>query len=604
MDLLIRIADESGGHSDSELSFDKIMLGSANEAHIQLPGLELRHATIESNKHGLLIRSIARDGVQVNGSTVKQAALQVGDLVDLPGATLHIEEAPPGFDGTVMVRRAAGHVSSLSAQKLNLSDTLLAKRAFAWLGALLVVLGMFVLPFLFSGERAADAPVAALFSDQVWTSGELHVAHELVTGDNCAGCHGAPFERVQNEACVACHGAIQDHVSAGFLAASNLSTVGLDFGVKTNERCGTCHREHNEPSTLVSDADGDCIQCHSADDGIHRDSDPLARVVGFAQQTHPSYEYMLPRFDVQEFTGSGDSSWRLEAVSDAEILNSPETSELLFPHDIHLDPGEVTDLGTGEALTCGSCHNLSIDGEHYLPINMEAHCQDCHQLDFDESDPARSLPHARLREAVFALEGMLLKKYFDPDDTGDLFAYRRLPDRPERSAGCTDAPEVCVERELKQVVDAQFSGEIGCAACHSFERQDAIDIEDQYWVHPVQLPQDFVPDARFDHVAHQILRDIDSDALLVGDEACVTCHAAEESDKATDLLMPTMDNCYQCHGDRDSSAQVALGCIDCHAYHPRDMTGADLIVDTNNKLDAVAHLWDSERRVDAGGGEE
>ena len=169
MDLLIRVADESGGHSDTEHSVDKLMLGSANEAHIQLPLLDLRHATLVSAKGGLLLRSIVRDGVQVNGNVAKQALLQVGDLVDLPGATLHIEEAPTGFDGLIVVRRAAGHTSSLSAQKLDLSETLLAKRAFAWLGALLIVVGMFVVPFLFSGDRAADAPMAALFSDQVWT---------------------------------------------------------------------------------------------------------------------------------------------------------------------------------------------------------------------------------------------------------------------------------------------------------------------------------------------------------------------------------------------------------------------------------------------------
>lgn len=609
MDLLIRIADESGGHSDVEHSQDKVMLGSANDAHVQLPLLELRHATLEKSKDGLLIRSIAREGVQVNGNSVKRAVLRAGDLVELPGASLHIDDAPGGFDGMVTVRRAAGHVSSLSAQKLNLADTILAKRSFAWLGAILIVVGMFVIPLLFSGERAADAPVAKLFSDQVWTSGELHAAHELVTGENCAGCHGAPFERVQNEACVACHGAIQDHVSSAFLAATNVSVDEADFGMNANERCGVCHREHNEPSTIVSDADSDCVQCHAVDNGIHRDADPLAAVAGFTPDSHPSYEFMLPRFELSNFTGTGDEGWRLEAVSDTEIENSPETSQLLFPHDIHLDPGEVTDLGSGEALTCGSCHSMSVDGEHFLPVDMETHCQDCHQLDFDESDPDRSLPHARLREAVFALEGMLLKKYFDPDDTGELFAYRKLPDRPARPAGCTDAPEVCVERELKEIVEAQFSGEIGCAACHSFEQQDAKDIEDQFWVHPVKLPQDFVPDARFDHIAHQVLRDNETEELLIGDEACETCHAAEGSKQATDLLMPTMDTCYECHGDRSSAAQVALACIDCHEYHPRGFdpgvlqnAGSGLKMDLNRKMDDVAHLWTTTG--DVGGGKE
>ncbi len=571
MDLLIRIADEAGGNSDRELTLARIMLGSANEADLQLPLLELRHATLEMGREGLMLRSIARDGVQVNGNTVKRCVLRPGDLIELPGVGVHVEEAPGGFDAMLTVRRAAGHTSVLSAQKMSLADTFLAKRAFAWIGALVVVVGMFVVPFLFSGERAVQSPVAAVLSDHVWTSGELHAAHELVTGENCAGCHGKPFERVQNEACEACHGAIQDHVSAGFLAANSAPVAAgtLDFGANANERCGVCHREHNEPSTLVSDADSDCVQCHAADGGIDRGIDPLAAVAGFTPETHPVYEFSLPRFTLENFAGSKDDGWRIDAVSETEIANSPESSQLIFPHDIHLDVGEVSDLTSGEALTCGSCHSMSVDGEHFLPIDMETHCQDCHQLDFDESDPDRSLPHARLKEAVLALEGMLLKKYFDPDDTGELFAYRRLPDRAERSAGCTDTPDVCVERELKEIVEAQFAGDIGCAACHEFERQDSKDIEDQFWVHPVKLPQDFVPDARFDHQAHQVLRDNTTNDLLIGDQACATCHAAEASERATDLLMPAMTTCYECHGDRSSASQVALACIDCHAYHPR-----------------------------------
>jgi len=582
MDLLIRISDQAGGHSDSEHSSDRVMLGSATEADVQLPLLELRHASLEVNRKGLQIRGIGRGGLSVNGNDVRRAVLLPGDLIELPGASIHVEEPPQGFDAMINVKRAQGHVSSIASQKLSLADTFLGKRAFAWLGAVFVLVCMFALPLLFSGERAVDSPVQSLFSDHVWSSGELHAAHELVTGDNCAGCHTTPFERVQNDSCEACHGAIKDHVSGAFLAAAPATG---DFGANANERCGVCHREHNEPSTLVSDADGDCVQCHGADQGIHRAIDPLAAVAGFAPDTHPSYEFMLPRFDLKDYAGGSDGGWRVEAVGDVELPNSPETSQLLFPHDLHLDATEVTDPASNEALSCGSCHSLAVDGEHYLPVSMEEHCQDCHQLDFDESDPDRSLPHARLREAVFALEGMLLKKYFDPDDTGELFAYRKLPDRPDRSMGCTDAPEVCVERELTQVVEAQFTGDAGCAACHSFETQQATDIEDRYWVHPVKLPQDFVPDARFDHVAHQVLRDNTSGELLSDDAACDTCHSARQSKSANDLLMPAMTTCYECHGDRTSGAQVSLACIDCHEYHPRRM-GADA-------LEGLAGSWSS-----------
>jgi predicted CXXCH cytochrome family protein len=571
MDILLRQLTPGGGHSDAEHTTDRVTIGSAEDCLVQMPLAEPRHAYLELARAGLRLRSLTKQHVLLNGEPAARATLKIGDLLEVPGGSLQISEAPAGFDAMVTISRSEGYVAALSQQRLGLADTWLAKRPFTWITTVAVLVGLFALPFMFSGERAATAPVAALMSDQLWTSGDLHAAHALVTGDDCSGCHQQPFVRVKSEACGECHGAVNDHVSPEFVAIAGNSA---DFGIHSNDRCGVCHREHNEPSTLVSEADSDCVQCHGVSDGIHRDVDPLAFVGGFNSDSHPTYEYMLPRFDFANYAGSVDAGWRIEAVGEAAIPTQPESSNLLYPHDLHLDPAEVTDLVTNEALTCASCHRLAIDGEHFLPVTMEQHCQDCHQLDFDESDPDRSLPHARLKEAVHALEGMLLKKYFDPEDTGELFAYRRLPDRAARDQGCTDAPAVCVERELVAVVESQFEANRGCAECHNFRKEPASDIEDRYWVMPVRLPQDFVPDAQFDHVAHQVLR-ADNGELLRGDAACGTCHAATDSDKATQLLMPVMTTCYECHGDSRSSAEVALSCIDCHAYHPRDYQPRD-----------------------------
>jgi hypothetical protein len=71
----------------------------------------------------------------------------------------------------------------------------------------------------------------------------------------------------------------------------------------------------------------------------------------------------------------------------------------------------------------------------------------------------------------------------------------------------------------------------------------------------VQLTADWMPRARFDHAAHV-------------SETCVSCHGkAPESKHATDILIPGIARCRECHGGAGSSAKVASDCLMCHTFH-------------------------------------
>jgi hypothetical protein len=54
-----------------------------------------------------------------------------------------------------------------------------------------------------------------------------------------------------------------------------------------------------------------------------------------------------------------------------------------------------------------------------------------------------------------------------------------------------------------------------------------------------------------------------------GQPACKTCHAADKSGSAKDLLLPRLATCQSCHGADKAKVKQAAGadCADCHSYH-------------------------------------
>jgi predicted CXXCH cytochrome family protein len=71
-----------------------------------------------------------------------------------------------------------------------------------------------------------------------------------------------------------------------------------------------------------------------------------------------------------------------------------------------------------------------------------------------------------------------------------------------------------------------------------------------------------MPKASFDHAAH-----------ATGDATCETCHAAANSKVASDVLMPQIKVCRDCHGGETGTeggrARIASPCASCHAYHDK-----------------------------------
>jgi cytochrome c553 len=91
-----------------------------------------------------------------------------------------------------------------------------------------------------------------------------------------------------------------------------------------------------------------------------------------------------------------------------------------------------------------------------------------------------------------------------------------------------------------------------CGTCHEVTRTGDGPLD--YSLAPVIVTDRWLPKGRFDHSRHS-----SSD--------CVDCHAAPDSDKATDVLLPQIATCQACHGGESAVDRVPSTCIACHDFH-------------------------------------
>ncbi len=565
-------------YRDTELSGDTFSLGSAPDQQIQLLGRGVQPV------HGVLRPSGGRASIQcrrpatvtVNGEIKRSATVGPGDVLEVGGHTLTVIESPAGFDLALEIVPDPNVDSSAyeAAFVTDLDQTWLSRRGPSWVLLALVLLVTLAVPLAYvllagpgeTGPAVAPptaphaAPLVAGIDrksgtppDLMWISGPLHPVHALAAGNDCSACHSSLFQRVKDGDCRVCHDALSDHVAAPRMASLAIP----------HTRCATCHREHNEPERLIIPSGVQCTSCHA---DPHQFAEPMkvAAVSGFGLDTHPAFRAEL-QSPVVEKAGTGLSfRWRshVELVAGAR-----EDSNLVFPHDVHLDAVKVRSPNTNEPLHCSDCHRLSADGEHFGPIDMETHCGSCHELTFDPTAPDRQLPHGKPREVAFAIEGYYSTKFLNPSPTDTMPTRRRLPGHHGSTTRCNDSPAKCAEQQAQKEVVNQFTVR-GCVTCHTVTDTGSGDLYSRFQVHPVKLVRDYFPTVKFDHVSHLTQKD------KTGDEACLSCHPARRSHVSSDLLMPDIDNCTGCHGDPSVPDVVVLECIGCHRYHPQSFASA------------------------------
>jgi predicted CXXCH cytochrome family protein len=589
----------------------EITVGRGTECDIQLAdlGIMLRHARLSQLSDGIVaIEAIGGVPVEIGGNFVTRADLKVADKPEINIASHRLTLAPGETPGAIAVTAerviAAADAADASAETgiFSLRETMPSKRRLAWVMAGVILIAFLALPlFMFAGDpelpkdmvAAAARPngdgkdgklqpasaqaVAAKGSmkpDIVWSSGPLSTAHAGLS-NNCGACHSEPFVSVKDSACVACHtsDAVPDHAPAIRMtkgrppAAQPIGAIHAGLNLPEG-RCASCHREHEGPNGALQVAESFCTDCHTGLSNRLNDTQ-LVNVANW--EGHPQFK---PTLVMKPST----TAPRFQRIS----LNSrpKENSGLIYPHDVHYSrTNSVANMvraqglpGKDGALACNYCHVPDSDGVRFKPISMEENCAACHDLSFArDGGVVRTLPHGKPGQVAGIVRDFYLGQAISPRAGVQRLDFDRR--QPGRMAELEAAElRVTSPAEARVRADAAIASIFGakgvCSDCHAIIDTGAPNAAERYAVMPVTLTDHYLPKGLFPHKQHK------SYDNKTGDAACIACHKGVPASKvATDVLLPPVAQCSECHGSSNVKTNVAATCDTCHGFHFGDGTG-------------------------------
>lgn len=345
----------------------------------------------------------------------------------------------------------------------------------------------------------------------VYSSGPIKSAHS-VFAQNCAACHAAKAvfgTTITDKACLNCHDAPIHHAEQTFAPA-----------------CKECHVEHQGALRLARTSDANCTQCHR---DLHTRTGNLryaGHITAF-DGTHPEIAILR--------------------------LNQSDPATIRFNHQVHVSK-PIRGAHGNVRLECVDCHRPSdTTARAYMtPVSYVEHCQTCHRLEFDSrfADP---VPHTD-PEIVLAFAKQRFTEYIaaHPAELRAPGFQARLAERvPAAPAG---SPAQWINQRMADA--QQLLWKKTCKECHaltfgsgSLPKVEKSNVTARWMSH-----------ARFDHKAHQLI-------------TCTECHSrAPESRETSDVLLPKIAVCRQCHDPGDSHSAES-SCFECHQYHDSSKTG-------------------------------
>lgn len=429
--------------------------------------------------------------------------------------------------------------------------------------------------------------------ERVYWSRPVSSAHAMFEQD-CHACHvqkGAPLLRlatlndhwhsVRDADCQQCHAeSTTDHYQAEV-------TLGASG-------CVACHREHTDRPSLRQVADRHCITCHNdlehAVAGGHTDF--AAQVASFT--SHPEFRIWRGEEGAAELSPDAKRHGLRERATFVPASAKGEghwqdAARIKFNHRVHLrtdglpmpwDASAATTAGPAhKTLACADCHQPDASGQYMQPIRYEQHCAECHRLEFSSKLAAGGpLPHEKPEIVLGVLrERLMAYAQEHPQAVGDASDSDtdepRLPNKSLAEPTARDRWQ-WVDEQLAESSELLKTIQQGCTHCHE-TTSPAGDDAAAFAIVPPSIPDRWLVHSRFDHSRHR-------------EVSCVVCHDPQlaereprghakagiysqlASERTSDLLLPRLETCQQCHGTRPvthSTRGARSGCVDCHDYH-------------------------------------
>ncbi|MEE9424647.1 MAG: cytochrome c3 family protein [Methylococcales bacterium] len=548
----VRTNKQTGQEEYQELLIqaEQLTIGRAPDQHVQITesSVGLRHAIISLRENGqIYFKALTSNDPRIKGESHKTAVLSPGDSIQIGLSTITVEQPRTDYPVVVSIDYAVG-VNEETLESLcdtSLSQTGLSKHFWSWLLAVWVMMFFLLIPIsgvLFPPAGKVLRDNALLPDDNLWMAGPLHQSHQTI-GKDCNTCHTIPFKMVQNRECLECHSNIQHHVDV----------TAQDEQIFEQNRCASCHREHNEPSILVQRDQRFCSDCHRNLDKL-KDDTKLANVTDFGKD-HPEFRLTL----LKSHYAKGQTSWQPIRVEHNPVSEIREDSSLQFSHQEHLDPKGIRSPDGDQVLECQNCHRPNTSRRRMQVVTMENHCSDCHRLDLDENDLSKQVPHGDLNALYDTLKEYFSRQYLETS----ALATTQMPNdqlrRPggERRALSIEEKKLAldwVDKQSLKVAQDVIEDRV-CIDCHQISRIPGKTGFEQWYVKPVALNKHWMPLASFDHASHTSYE-------------CTNCHKnAKKSKKSSDILMPKIETCQECHSGANDTVKLPSDCLMCHQFH-------------------------------------
>ncbi len=344
-----------------------------------------------------------------------------------------------------------------------------------------------------------------------------------------------------NKVCFDCHDNAGHHADPSVFPSASLD----------GQQCQDCHKEHTGDKGLLITTERFCTNCHGEILEIAENS-KLKNVSDFDE--HPQFHPTLIKTHQPE---------TFERIAiDANKPKPVDRSNLKFPHNKHLKENGVRHPdGTRTVLQCGFCHEPETGGVALQPISFEKHCSNCHDLKFEPQAPNREMPHKDLSQAKdyvagtyaeFALRG----NWIEPaNPVENVSSFRKLiGEGPIVTEEQKKAALEWAESKAEEVLQGKFGRGL-CGECHEIVDNEKTKSWD---VAPVHIPTKWLPKSHFNHKPHK-------------DRKCTTCHNTKESEDATDVLLPPVETCQECHGGEFTTTKVKSTCTECHSFHREEL---------------------------------
>lgn len=577
MTLLIRYVQKQGQGEVSEqvvLDNNVLSIGRGTNQNILLadPKVALAHAKIFVQENGCKVVASSGKYVIKNSQVVKKCYLKLGEEIEISGHKIALLPAESNHDFVLLVSVSSiEHAPLQKRYQLSFSDLTLSKRSWSWTLFLSILLLCLLLPAagLINPLWMEALRQSPLPDDSQWLAGNLIKPHKFI-GDGCAKCHTKAFIPTSNETCESCHTTVKRHVS----------DIALSTSLNEITQCTSCHKEHNPQEILSSYSQQICVDCHI--NPIKNSSNKIKF------DTASDFEHAHPAFKVSVLTaltkGKEIVDWQSKRLA-LKGNKLTEQSNLKFSHQLHMDPQGIKSTTGDITLVCSDCHVPEVNSGEMQPITMEKNCQRCHPLTFDLDDPTRVVPHGPPADVVMMMREYYAFRYIYQNlnkeseqnaivKAGDLFMVReaRRPGREKKlrkdfQYSLNEQTVASIEKLTKQtirtnalvwaesrayVAATDIFERQACEVCHVVTKNDTAELPWQ--VQPVRLTKQWLPFANFTHDAHKT-------------SECKSCHKASSSKVSSDILMPNIENCQQCHGSEQSDNLIPNTCIDCHDFH-------------------------------------